>query len=222
MLQQLMSQARRMEHALTDILDAERLARGEVVLKRRSTEIDTLIRRVVREFPADGWAPGRCGRRDRDDPDRSGAARTARRRPPVLRDDADAAQASASSSASNGPNDGVMLAVEGGAASGVEVGPAASFLAKLHGGWTSAEALPGGRGVARVFLPNVWAPEAGRRRDRLGRCGRRCRPGDPRPAGAGRGEPSRPIARRRPPRPAPRCSGADRSSARRSTPGTGP
>jgi hypothetical protein len=55
-------------------------------------------------------------------------------------------------------NDGVMLGVEGGAASGVEVGPAATFLAKLHGGWASAEELPGGRGVARVFLPNAWAP----------------------------------------------------------------
>ena len=157
LLQQLMSQARRMEHALTDILDAERLARGEVVLKRRSTEIDTLIRRVVREFPlTDGRQvdvvaetatiqidPARLERLV-DDLLSSAMTRTPRGERVVLRLER--------------TNDGVMLGVEGGAASGVEVGPAATFLAKLHGGWASAEELPGGRGVARVFLPNSWTP----------------------------------------------------------------
>ncbi len=160
MLQQLMSQARRMEHALTDILDAERLSRGEVVLKRRSTEIDTLIRRVVREFPVtDGRQveviaetatiqidPARLERLV-DDLLSSAMTRTPRSDRVVLRVER--------------TDDGVMIAVEGGAASGVEVGPAATFLAKLHGGWTSAEELPGGRGVARVFLPSVWAPVGG-------------------------------------------------------------
>lgn len=157
MLQQLMSQARRMEHALTDILDAERLARGEVVLKRRSTEIDTLIRRVVREFPlTDGRQveviaetatiqidPARLERLV-DDLLSSAMTRTPRGERVVLRLER--------------TNDGVTLGVEAGAASGVEVGPAATFLAKLHGGWTSAEDLPGGRGVARVFLPSDWTP----------------------------------------------------------------
>ena len=51
LLYQLMTQAKRMEHAIRDIFDADRLTRGELVLERRSTEIDTLVRRVVREFP---------------------------------------------------------------------------------------------------------------------------------------------------------------------------
>ena len=51
LLHQLMTQAKRMEYAIGDILDADRLMRGEAVLERRSTEIDTLVRRVVREFP---------------------------------------------------------------------------------------------------------------------------------------------------------------------------
>ena len=51
LLHQLMTQAKRMEHAIGDIFDADRLTRGEPVLERRSTEIDTLVRRVVREFP---------------------------------------------------------------------------------------------------------------------------------------------------------------------------
>ncbi|MCI0635323.1 MAG: hypothetical protein L0206_15630 [Actinobacteria bacterium] len=141
LLQQLMSQARRMEHALADILDAERLARGEVVLKRRSTEIDTLIRRVVREFPlTDGRQvdviaetatiqidPARLERLVDD------LLSSAMTRTPRLRLERS--------------NDGVSIGVEGGAASGVEVGPAATFLAKLHGGWTSAEVVSSGRGM---------------------------------------------------------------------------
>jgi len=159
LLQQLMSQARRMEHALADILDAERLARGEIVLKRRSTEIDTLIRRVVREFPLvdEGQLdvlvdtatiqidPARLERLI-DDLLTSAMARTPRGERVVLRLER--------------TSDGVMLSVEGGAPSGVEVGVAAAFLAKLHGGWTSAEVLPRERGVARVFLPNSWAERA--------------------------------------------------------------
>ena len=39
---------------IRDIFDADRLTRGELVLERRSTEIDTLVRRVVREFPFAG------------------------------------------------------------------------------------------------------------------------------------------------------------------------
>jgi signal transduction histidine kinase len=54
LLYQLMTQAKRMEHAIRDIFDADRLTRGELVLERRSTEIDTLVRRVVREFPFAG------------------------------------------------------------------------------------------------------------------------------------------------------------------------
>ncbi|MEX2420917.1 MAG: hypothetical protein WD670_03775, partial [Actinomycetota bacterium] len=159
LLQQLMSQARRMEHALADILDADRLSRGEIVLKRRSTEIDTLIRRVVREFPLieDGQLdlfvdtatiqidPARLERLI-DDLLTSAVARTPRGERVVLRLER--------------TGDGVVLSVEGGAPSGVEVGAAAAFLAKLHGGWTSAEVLPGERGVARVFLPNSWAERA--------------------------------------------------------------
>ncbi len=37
-----------------DLIEADQLARGEVQLDRRSTEIDTLLRRVVRDFPHQG------------------------------------------------------------------------------------------------------------------------------------------------------------------------
>jgi len=156
LLQQLMSQARRMEHALADILDAERLARGDIVLKRRSTEIDTLIRRVVREFPLieEGQLdvvvdsatiqvdPARLERLI-DDMLTTAVTRTPRGERVVLRLER--------------TGDGVVISVEGGAPSGTEVGAAATFLAKLHGGWTSAEQLPAERGIARVFLPNAWS-----------------------------------------------------------------
>src|SRR4030095_7968969 len=54
LLYQLMTQAKRMEHAIRDVFDADRLTRGELLLERRSTEIDKLVRRVVEEFPFGG------------------------------------------------------------------------------------------------------------------------------------------------------------------------
>jgi signal transduction histidine kinase len=156
LLQQLMTQARRMEHAIGDILDADQLTRGEPVLQRRSTEIDTLVRRVVREFPFAGDRalevavetatiqvdPARVERLI-DDLLTSAVARTGTGDKIVLRLER--------------TPDGVLISVEDGKPpEGDEAaGAAATFLAKLHGGWARVETLPDGTGVVRAFIPNV-------------------------------------------------------------------
>lgn len=161
--QQLMTQAKRMEHAIDDILDADQLTRGEPVLQRRNTEIDTLVRRVVREFPFAGDRalevavetatihvdPARVERLI-DDLLTSAVARTSAGDRIVLRLER--------------TEDGVLISVEDGKA--VEgdwaAGAAAAFLAKLHGGWARGETLPNGTGVVRAFIPGVLnAPRQG-------------------------------------------------------------
>ena len=155
LLHQLMTQAKRMEHAIGDIFDADRLTRGEPVLERRSTEIDTLVRRVVREFPF-------AEDRDLDVSVETATVMVDRARVERLLDDL---LTSAVARTETGDRiglvlerapDGVLISVEGGAPLNGDgaAGAAAAFLAKLHGGWTKAERLPDGTGVVRAFLPN--------------------------------------------------------------------
>ena len=150
-----MTQAKRMEHAIGDIFDADRLTRGEPVLERRSTEIDTLVRRVVREFPFAEERDLDVVGRDRDGHGRPRARRTPARRsahvgrrahrdrrPHRARARTRARRRADLRRGRDPPNgDG-------------SAGAAAAFLAKLHGGWTKAERLPDGTGVVRAFLPN--------------------------------------------------------------------
>ena len=155
LLYQLMTQAKRMEHAIGDIFDADRLTRGEPVLERRSTEIDTLVRRAVREFPF-------AGDRDLDVVVEAATIMADRVRVERLVDDL---LASAVGRTETGDRialvlerapDGVLISVEGGTPLNGDgtAEAAAAFLARLHGGWTKAERLPDGTGVVRAFLPN--------------------------------------------------------------------
>jgi hypothetical protein len=54
---------------------------------------------------------------------------------------------------------GVVISVEDGKPEGT-VGAAAAFLARLHGGWTDVDALPDGSSAVRAFLPTVWTPSS--------------------------------------------------------------
>jgi chromosome segregation ATPase len=155
LLYQLMTQAQRMEHAIRDVFDADRLTRGELVLERRTTEIDSLVRRVVREFPF-------AGDRDLDVAVEPATIMVDRVRVERLVDDL---LNSAVGRTETGDrialvleraDDGVLISVEGGTPLNGDgtSGAASAFLAELHGGWTKAERLPDGTGVVRAFLPS--------------------------------------------------------------------
>ena len=154
LLYQLMTQAKRMEHAIRDVFDADLLTRGELLLERRSTEIDTLVRRVVDEFPF-------AGDRDLDVAVEPATIMVDRVRVERLVDDL---LTSAVGRTETGDRialvlerapDGVLISVEGGTPLNGDgtAGAAAAFLAELHGGWTKAERLPDGTGLVRAFLP---------------------------------------------------------------------
>ena len=156
LLYQLMTQAKRMEHAIRDVFDADRLARGELLLERRSTEIDTLVRRVVDEFPF-------AGDRDLDVTVEPATIMVDRVRVERLVDDL---LTSAVGRTETGDRialvlerapDGVLISVEGGTPLNGDgtAGAAAAFLAELHGGWTKAERLPDGTCLVRAFLPGA-------------------------------------------------------------------
>jgi chromosome segregation ATPase len=155
MLQQLMTQARRMEHAIGDILDADQLARGEAVLQRRSTELDTLVRRVAAEFPLGA------------ERDIEVVAETATIQVDPMRVERiiDDMLTSAVGRTSVGDriilrlervDGGVIISVEDGLPPADEgVGAAATFLAKLHDGWARVEALDDRTASYRVFIPSI-------------------------------------------------------------------
>jgi signal transduction histidine kinase len=155
MLQQLMTQARRMEHAIGDIVDADHLARGEAVLQRRSTELDTLVRRVSAEFPLGS------------DRNIEVIAETATIQVDPLRIERIIDDLLTSAVGRTGPGDrivlrlervdgGVIISVEDGLPLGDEgVGAAATFLAGLHDGWARVEPLDDGTSSHRVFIPSI-------------------------------------------------------------------
>ena len=139
-----------------DLIEADQLARGEVQLNRRSTEIDTLLRRAVRDFPhRGGRIDSRWTRRRSVDPARlqwlvddlltTAVGRTAAGDRIVLR--------------LNRVEGGVVISVGDGKPEGA-VGAAAAFLAGLDGGWTDVETLPDGSSAVRAFLPTAWTPSS--------------------------------------------------------------
>jgi hypothetical protein len=155
LLYQLMTQAKRMEHAIRDIFDADRLTRGELVLERRSTQIDALVRRVVSEFPfADD--------RDLDVAVEPATIMVDRVRVERLVDDLLTSVVGRTEAGDRialvleRAPDGVLISVEGGTPVNGDgtAEAAAAFLAELHGGWARAERLPDGTGVVRAFLPS--------------------------------------------------------------------
>ena len=149
-----MTQAKRMEHAVGDLLDAGRLTRGESVLQLRSTDIDTLVRRVVRDFPF-------ADERRLDLSVQSATARVDPARVERLLDDLlTAAVARTERGARIALNvettaDGVLISVEDGRREDAVVGPASAFLAELHGGWAQDGGLRLGDGRRRLSGPVV-------------------------------------------------------------------
>jgi signal transduction histidine kinase len=144
-----------MEHAIGDIVDADHLARGEAVLQRRSTELDTLVRRVSAEFPLGS------------DRNIEVVAETATIQVDPLRVERIIDDLLTSAVGRTGPGDrivlrlervdgGVIISVEDGLPLGDEgVGAAATFLAGLHDGWARVEPLDDGTSSHRVFIPSI-------------------------------------------------------------------
>ncbi len=154
LIKQLTSQARRLDHTISDLVDADRLARGTVELTMKRTDLQALVERVVEESGI------RADHEVRVDAEALIVGIDQRRTEQIL---AGLLRASGDRTA-RGKSVTVKLAhVEGGAMIFVEdpepategsLSPVVRRFAEVQGGWARVEARDGGGSSFRVFLPD--------------------------------------------------------------------
>ncbi len=154
LLRQLASFARRLDHTVSDLADADKLASGAIELNIRRTNMEALVERVVEES---GVSVDHDVRLETGelviavDPLRTEQILnvllrgSAERTPP-------GAQIIVRLSRADG---GAMIAVEDKEpSSDASMSPIASRVARMLGGWTKVESRPNGGSAFRVFLPD--------------------------------------------------------------------
>jgi signal transduction histidine kinase len=154
LIKQLTTYARRLDHTVADLAEADRLALGDIALQIKRADLEALVHRVVEESGTGG---------DRDvrvvaEPLALGvdAQRVEQMLSGLLRASADRT--------SGGKEIVVRLAsTEGGALLSVEdqetssdasMSPVVKRFAEAHGGWAKVESRPDGGSAFRVFLPD--------------------------------------------------------------------
>ena len=153
LLRQLAAYARRLDHTVADLLDADRLARGEVELHPRRTDLEALVERVVEESQAGNDHDVRL-QTERIiasvDPVRTeqilmGLLRGATDRTPL---------GSAITIRLAKGEGGALISVEDAeTSSDASLSPVVSRFADVQGGWAKVESRPNGGSAFRVFLP---------------------------------------------------------------------
>ncbi|MEX2274205.1 MAG: hypothetical protein WEA10_01375 [Actinomycetota bacterium] len=157
----LSTHARKLEQVVTDLLDADRLARGDIHLAYRHTDLNELVRRVVEEAGIDpAEHPVQVHAEPVEvtvDPIRveeivsgllNGAVeRTKASEPIVVRVERS--------------DDGALISVEDDEpSSDANMSPVVARFADVHGGWAIVEGRQGGGSAFRVFLPDHAADAA--------------------------------------------------------------
>jgi hypothetical protein len=154
LVRQLASYTRRLEHAVADLADADRLVRGTIELTVRRTDLEPLVKRVVEESGIDA---------DHD-------VRVQTERIVVAVDQLRTEQILAGLLRASGdrtpPKQGITVrlsADEGGAVIAVEdpapssdasISPVVQRFAEAQGGWVRVESREGGGSSFKVFLPD--------------------------------------------------------------------
>ena len=154
LIKQLTTYARRLDHTVADLAEADRLASGEVELQIKRADLEALVQRVVEESGAEG---------DHDirvvaEPLAIGvdALRVEQILAGLIRNAVDRTiggkEIVVRLAASEG---GALLSVEDGeASSDASMSPVVKRFAEAHGGWTKVEGRPDGGSAFRVFLPD--------------------------------------------------------------------
>jgi hypothetical protein len=153
LLRQLAAYARRLDHTVADLLDADRLARGEVDLHPRRTDLEALVERVVEESQVGNDHDVRL-QTERIvasvDPVRTeqilmGLLRGATDRTPL---------GSAITIRLTKGEGGALISVEDmETSSDASLSPVVARFADVQGGWAKVESRPNGGSAFRVFLP---------------------------------------------------------------------
>ena len=154
LMKQLATFTRRLDHTVADLVDADRLANGNIDLAIKRTDVEALVTRVVEESGADAEHDIRVVA----DPLklRIDAQRTEQILTGLLRTSTERTQ--------SGKTIVVRLrSVDGGAQLSVEdhgeptesaISPVVRRFAEIQGGWIKAEAVDGGGAAFRAFLPD--------------------------------------------------------------------
>jgi chromosome segregation ATPase len=153
LLRQLAAYARRLDHTVADLLDADKLARGEVELHLRRTDLEALVERVVEESQVGNDHDVRL-QTERIiasvDPVRTeqilmGLLRGATDRTPL---------GSAITIRLSKGEGGALISVEDAeTSSDASLSPVVARFADIQGGWAKVESRPNGGSAFRVFLP---------------------------------------------------------------------
>jgi signal transduction histidine kinase len=153
LLRQLAAYARRLDHTVADLLDADKLVRGEVELHPRRTDLEALVQRVVEESQVGNDHDVRM-QTERIiasvDPVRTeqilmGLLRGATDRTPL---------GSAITIRLTKGEGGALISVEDAEiSSDASLSPVVSRFADVQGGWAKVESRPNGGSAFRVFLP---------------------------------------------------------------------
>ncbi len=160
MLRKLNAHARKLDRLVGDLLDADRLARGDVELKVRRTDIEALAKRVLEECAFDG---------DRNiemrsekvvvavDPIRVEGIIVA-----LLNNAVDRSRPRHEITVRvTAKDDGALISVEDEEpSSDASLSPVVARFADVHGGWATVESRQGGGSAFRVFLPGEGARTA--------------------------------------------------------------
>jgi hypothetical protein len=160
MLRKLNAHARKLDRLVGDLLDADRLARGDVELKVRRTDIEALARRVLEECAFDG---------DRNIEIRSEKVVVAV--DPIRVEGIIVALLNNAVDRSRprheitvrvaGKDEGALISVEDEEpSSDASMSPVVARFADVHGGWATVESRQGGGSAFRVFLPGEAARTA--------------------------------------------------------------
>lgn len=160
MLRKLNAHARKLDRLVGDLLDADRLARGDVELKVRRTDIEALAKRVLEECAFDG---------DRNIEIRSEKVVVAV--DPIRVEGIIVALLNNAVDRSRprheitvrvaGKDDGALISVEDEEpSSDASMSPVVARFADVHGGWATVESRQGGGSAFRVFLPGEAARTA--------------------------------------------------------------
>jgi hypothetical protein len=154
LIKQLTTYARRLDHTVADLAEADRLAHGQIELQIKRADLDALVHRVVEESGADG---------DHDirvvaEPLVIGvdALRVEQIIAGLLRNSVDRTTGGKEIvvrvAASQG---GALISVEDAeASSDASMSPVVKRFAEAHGGWVKVESRPDGGSAFRVFLPD--------------------------------------------------------------------
>jgi signal transduction histidine kinase len=154
LIKQLTTYARRLDHTVADLAEADRLAHGEIELQIKRADLEALVHRVVEETGADGEHDIRVVAESVavgvD------AQRVEQIVAGLLRNSIDRTTGGKEIVVRLAPSEGgALVSVEDGeASSDASLSPVVKRFAEAHGGWAKVESRPDGGSAFRVFLPD--------------------------------------------------------------------